>query len=261
MSLTVQPARSTPISRANAVAKMGAALIVTATLVLSIDWVSPLVAFAFEAVALPFAGLGVKTLLQRTSVIWFAAFTAGFATLFFGVDSGSVLADFAIVRITTGSALLGLAIMLRVLAIALPGVVLLATTDPTDLADGMIQSLKLPARFVLGALAALRLVGLLISDWQSLAMARRARGLGGRGPGIRRLAGQAFALLVLSLRRGTQLATAMEARGFGADTPRSNARIARFTVSDGVFVVCAALIAASAAVTANLAGTWNFIFG
>ncbi|GAB3568422.1 energy-coupling factor transporter transmembrane component T family protein [Spelaeicoccus albus] len=259
MSIMAAPVRATPISRANAVAKMTAALILTATLVLSIDPVSAAVALAIELIALPFAGLGVKTLLARTSVVWLAAFAGGFATLFFGVDSGATVLDLQVVRISEGSAMLAAAICLRVLAVALPGVVLFATTDPTDLADGMIQRLGLPARFVLGALAALRLVGLLIDDWQSLAMARRARGVGG-GMGIKRFAGQAFALLVMSLRRGSQLATAMEARGFGTAAPRTSARVSTFAARDAVLVGGAALVAALAVTAANLAGTWNFIF-
>ena len=100
------------------------------------------------------------------------------------------------------------AIFLRVLAIAVPSVVLFATTDPTDLADALAQLVRLPARFVLGALAGLRLVGLLIDDWRELAMARRARGVADTGR-IRRFAGQTFALFVLAIRRGTKLATAM----------------------------------------------------
>lgn len=259
MSIMAVEVRSTPISRANAVAKMTAALILTATLVLSIDWVSPVVAFAFELMVLPFAGLGVRALVRRTAVVWFAAFTGGFATVFFGVDSGATIVDLSVVRISEGSMLLAVAITLRVLAVALPGVVLFATTDPTDLADGMIQLLKLPARFVLGALAALRLVGLLIDDWQSLAMARRARGIGG-GIGVKRLGGQAFALLVMSLRRGSKLATAMEARGFGTNAPRTSARVSTFGARDAVMIAAAVVIAAVAVGTAVSAGTWNFIF-
>ena len=80
-----------------------------------------------------------------------------------------------------GSLALALATMIRVLAIALPAVVLFVTVDPTDLADGLAQVLKLPARFVLGALAALRLVGSSIDDWRALELARRARGVADRG--------------------------------------------------------------------------------
>lgn len=118
-----------------------------------------------------------------------------------------------LVRISEGSIDLSLAILLRVLAIAVPSVLLFATTDPTDLADRLAQVLRLPARFVLGGLAGLRLVGLMVDDWRELGQARRARGVADSGR-VRRFAGQAFALFVLAIRRGTKLATAMEARGF-----------------------------------------------
>src|SRR5690606_22149712 len=98
---------------------------------------------------------------------------------------------------------------------------------PTDLADGLAQVLRLPSRFVLGGLAGLRMVGLFLDDWRALELARRARGVADRGR-LRRFFGMAFALLVLSIRRGAKLATAMEARGFGADAPRTWARESRF---------------------------------
>ena len=125
-------------------------------------------------------------------------------------------------RISEGSLTLALATFFRVLAIGLPAVVLFVTVDPTDLADGLAQLLKLPARFVLGALAGMRLLGLLTDDWRALALARRARGVADTGR-VRRVLGMAFALFVLSIRRGATLATAMEARGFGA-TPLAPGR-------------------------------------
>jgi hypothetical protein len=72
-----------------------------------------------------------------------------------------------------------------------------ATTDPTDLADALVQNAKAPARFAIGALAAMRLLPLLGAEWQALALARRARGIdAGHNPIARlRLFGStAFAL-------------------------------------------------------------------
>src|SRR3978361_2189009 len=128
---------------------------------------------------------------------------------------------------TGGSITLAIATTLRVLAIGLPAVVLFITIDPTDLADGLAQVLHLPSRFVLGGLAGLRLVGLFLDDWRSLQLARRARGVGDAGR-IRRFFSLGFALLVLSIRRGSKLATAMEARGFGAQGRRTYARESTF---------------------------------
>ena len=71
----------------------------------------------------------------------------------------------------------------------------------------------------------------------------------------------AFALLVLSIRRGTKLAVAMEARGFGAPGPRTWARESRFGLAEWLLVLLGAAIAAVAVTAAVLTGSWNFILG
>ncbi len=147
--------------------------------------------------------------------------------MLYGQRSGRVHVEWLLVQVSDGSLWLGLATLLRVLAIGLPAVVLFAQVDPTDFADGLAQVLHLPARFVLGAFAGIRLAGLFADDRRALELARRARGVADRGR-LRRLAGLAFALFVLSIRRGSALATAMEARGFGGDVRRTWARPSRF---------------------------------
>ncbi|KQX07153.1 MULTISPECIES: energy-coupling factor transporter transmembrane component T family protein [unclassified Leifsonia] len=263
MSLLTPTIRPSLVARINPVAKLAAALLISITLLLSIDVVSAAVALALEAVLLGFAGLSARQFWLRTSPLWIAAPLAGLTTVLYGVDSGAVLWQWGFITVTEGSLGLGLAIMLRVLAIGLPGIVLLATTDPTDLADGLAQVVRLPSRFVLGALAGLRLVGLGIEDWRSLGLARRARGVAdARGPvgALRRFAGQAFAMLVISVRRGSKLATAMEARGFGADdVERSWARPSTFGGREVVLVMIGAAIAILAVAAAVWAGTWSFV--
>ncbi len=256
------PVRPTPITRANPVTKLGACLVLTAVLLLSVDWVSAATALAVEAAVLPWCGLAARDLLRRTAPVTVAAASAGLVTCLIGVDGGSVLLAAGPLDVTEGSLRSGVAIVLRVLAVALPGVVLLASTDATDLADGLAQRLHLPHRFVLGALAGLRLVGLMVEEWRTLALARRARGVGDdSGPlgRARMLAGQAFALLVLAIRRGTRLATAMEARGFGAPGPRTWARPSTFARRDAALAAGAVTAAAASATFAVLAGTWSFV--
>lgn len=77
---------------------------------------------------------------------------------------------------------------------------------------------------------------------------------------MRRFAGQAFALFVLAIRRGTKLATAMEARGFGAPGARTWARPSLLRPRDGVLVLIAAVVAAASVIAALAAGAWTFIF-
>jgi energy-coupling factor transport system permease protein len=262
MSLMTPEIRQSAIARVNPVAKLGVALVISCALMLSIDWVSAAVALALEAVLLAWCGLGARQFWLRTAPVWIAAPFGMVTTVLYGQDSGAVLISAGFVTVTEGSTALGLAIGLRVLAIGLPGIVLLATTDPTDLGDALAQVVRLPARFVLGALAGLRLVGMFIEDWHALALARRARGVGDGG-GLRGRAGRfrslAFSLLVLSVRRGSKLATAMEARGFGSDEPRTWARESVFGWRDGLVLGVGVVIATTSITAAVLAGTWHFV--
>ena len=85
-----------------------------------------------------------------------------------------------------------------------------------------------------------------------------ARGVADHAP-LRRVAGQAFALLVFAVRRGSKLATAMEARGFGAHRTRSWARPSPFSGREFALIAAGFAIAATATTVAVTTGNWNFI--
>ena len=244
----------------NPVAKLTAALLIAFTLALSVDAVSAGVALVFELALLPFAGMGWSEFWRRTAPVWVAAPLAGVTIALYGRASGHVYFTWLLAQITDGSLHLALVTVLRVLAIALPAVALFATVDPTDLADGLAQVLHLPARFVLSGLAALRMVSLMRDDWRSLQLARRARGVADRGR-LRRFAGLAFSLFVLSIRRGSDLATTMEARGFGGSAARTWARPSRFGLREVLLIGLGTVIAAAAVVAAVVTRQWAFIGG
>ena len=254
----ISPYRRGPLARVNPVAKLGFSLAVTLGLLLTIDWVTAAVALVAELVLLAFVGLPPKLVVVRTAPVWIAAPLAGLTTVLYGRTSGTVYAHWSLIEVSDGSIALGAATALRVLAIGIPAVLLFVTIDPTDLADGLAQVLRLPARFVLGGLAGLRLVGLFIDDWRALGLARRARGVADRGA-VRRFFGQSFALLVLSIRRGSKLATAMEARGFGASTRRTWARPSVFRLRDWMVVLLGVAVALLATGVAVAAGSWNLV--
>jgi energy-coupling factor transport system permease protein len=138
----------------------------------------------------------------------------------------------------------------------------MSCTDPTDLADALAQKARLPHRFVLGTLAAMRLVGLMAEEWQTIGMARRARGVGSRGNALQRLKatlGQSFGLLVQAIRRASRLAVTMEARGFGGGR-RTWARESTYSALDLWVLAAGVLMAAAAFVAAIWAGTWNMVW-
>lgn len=248
------------VAALNPVAKLGAALLIALPLVLTIDPVSAAVALALSLPLMVSAGLTPRTFWLRTWPIFLAAPLGAVTIALYGAEGGTVFFEWFVVRISEGSLTLAVATFFRVLAIGLPAVVLFATVDPTDLADGLAQLVRLPARFVLGALAAMRLIGLLTDDWRALALARRARGVAESGR-LRRGLGMVFALFVLSIRRGSALATAMEARGFGGSGRRTWARESRLRAGDWLLLVLGAAISATALTVAIVTGWWNFILG
>ncbi|MBO9049820.1 ATP-binding cassette domain-containing protein [Curtobacterium flaccumfaciens] len=250
------PARATGIVGVHPVASLIGVLALGVCLVLSLDVVSAAVALALELALLPLLRLPVRTLLLRLAPVLLAVPLTAVSIALYGRPSGREWFDLGFAHVTDGSLTLALATALRVLAVGVPAIALFVRVDPTDLADGLAQVLRLPARFVLGALAAVRMMTLLVDDWRQLAMARRARGLADSGR-LRRGATMAFALLVLALRRATTLAVAMESRGFGAPGRRTWARVARFAGPEWAMVAALVGIGAVSIAVAVSVGTWR----
>src|SRR5690606_20718052 len=115
---------SQAIHSVNPVAKMFAAMIIGLCLILSIDAVSGAVALVLEAVLLIWAGLSVRQFFVRTLPLWLAVPLTGITTTLYGVDSGATYWELGFVSVTQGSVELGVAMMLRILAIGIPAIVL-----------------------------------------------------------------------------------------------------------------------------------------
>lgn len=251
------------LGKANPLAKLVAVGLATIPLIASMDWVSSSLVVAVTLLLLPLAGLSLRRFFSRAWPLLVAALFAAWGTALVGNDSGAVLVNFGLVTITEGSAASGAATGMRAFAIAIPAVLVLFTTDPTDLANALAQKAKLPHRFVLGALAGMRLLGLLIEEWTTLGMARRARGVGSRGSMVQRLKanlGQVFGLLVQAIRRASRLAVTMEAKGFGTQS-RTWVRDSVFTWRDLWIVVFGAGLASAAILASVLSGSWNLVWG
>ncbi|HEY8921829.1 MAG TPA: energy-coupling factor transporter transmembrane component T [Candidatus Limnocylindria bacterium] len=234
----LRPDPRAPLARANPVAKLGTAAILMAVLFLASGPIAPAVILAGIVASLPLTGLGVRTLLVRTWPLLIAALVVGVLNV--------VLAPAAPGGPDVAT---GVALGLRLLGIALSGVVALATSDPTDLADSLQQQARLSPRLAVGALAAIRMLPILAVEWQLLGMARRARGIsGGWSPvAAAQLAfGKLLALLVGAIRRATRLALAMDARGFGTAACRTIARPQRMRVADWGLLLAAVALGAVA---------------
>ena len=260
---TVPPAtvRQPPLAeQLNPVAAIAASLLPALLLVTTIDVTSAAVALALQLLLIPALGVPLRPLLRRAAPVLIAAPFAALTIALYGRESGRVYAEFLLVRISDGSLELALATLLRILAIALPAIALFTRPDATRLGDALGQNLRLPSRFVLGSVAALRLLTVLGDDARTLERARRARGLGDRSR-LRRLGGQVFGLLVLAIRRGSALAIGMEARGFGAPGPRTWWRPSPWRASDTLVVVIAVGVAVIAVAAAIITGSFTNALG
>jgi energy-coupling factor transport system permease protein len=237
------------LARANPVAKLAACFVLGLGAALSDDAVTPVVILVLVVLVLAAGGVRVRDVLRRGWPLLVSAAGLGASTLLFGDSPRPWLT--------------AMTVTIRVLAVALPGVVVLLTIDPTDLADSLVQNARVPARFAYASLAALRLLPLMGLEWRTIKMARRARGIdAGRSP-LRHLqlfAGTVFTLLVGAVRRATRLALAMDARGFDATGPRTVARPQVVRPSDAVLVVGAFVLLAAAAAVSVALGTFRPIW-
>jgi energy-coupling factor transport system permease protein len=265
LAVPLIPDERAPLARANPVAKLAAASVLMLALFASLDWLTATIILLGLVAAVALSGLRPSVLVARVWIVLFAAISIGvFNVLFAAEQVGPTVVELGPIAIGAQTLVDGVGLALRLIAIVLAGLLATATTQPTDLADSLVQQLHVSPRFAIGALAALRLLPLLGQEWQAVAMARRARGVeAGRSPiaAARLFAGQLLTLLVGAVRRGTRMAVAMEARGFGAVPCRTSARIQRMRPADWGWIAAAILLAAIAIAISVALGTWRPLVG
>ncbi|APT81808.1 energy-coupling factor transporter transmembrane component T family protein [Corynebacterium ammoniagenes] len=250
------------LSEVNPLTRLALILVLTTPQLLSVDWVSAAVSLAITFMCAPLCGVGIKRLLAMSWPLFIIAPISGVSMLLYAQEGGREYFSFWLATVTDNSIELALAMMLRVLAVALPVIVLARDIDPTELGDALAQILKLPPRFVIGAVAGVRMLTLFKEDWHAMAQARRARGLADRGK-IAHLASMSFGLLVLALRRGGKLATAMEARGFARPIPgggrRTWARESRLVATDWWVMLAGVILASLPVLVSVVTDSWRFL--
>lgn len=242
----LRPDVDTAAGRLNPVAKLTAIAVLSAPLLISRDLVTSAIIVGAELIALPLLGIGPRLLARA----WPIAVGLGSLWLANYLARGSV------------DGLVG--VSLRLLALGLPGLLLVVSTDPVELADALVQKWHAPPRIAYGALAAFRLIPLLADELTTLRRARRARGLGaGRTPvaWVRTVFGLLFALLVQAIRRATRLAAAMDGRGFDSGAPRTFARLSVLRRRDWSFMAGAVVLALVAVGVSVGTGSWRFVLG
>jgi energy-coupling factor transport system permease protein len=231
-----------PLAHAHPLAKIGAALVLMVGLFITIDPITPAIVLVAEAIAILLVGIPAGALLRRAAPVFIGAFGIG---VFNAVLSGDIRD--------------GVAIALRLIGIALAGIIAIASIDPTELADALVEHVHAPRRFTVGALAAFRLMPLFADERQTIALARRARGIGDAR--LTGFFGTTRSLLVAAIRRATRLAIAMDGRGFSDAGCRTLARPRPIVARDWALLISAIGVALLASAASAALGSWRFFLG
>ncbi|HEX2470486.1 MAG TPA: energy-coupling factor transporter transmembrane component T [Candidatus Limnocylindrales bacterium] len=227
-----------PLGRTSPVVKLVVALVWLVGLALTLHPLPPVILAAAALIAGLTLGSIPPLVLGRTlAPVWLAAVAIGFSNTLFSAANGdpttTTLAVIGPVRIASEAVVNGVSLGLRVAAIACVGAVFALTTDPTRLADSLVQQARIPARFAYGALAAYQSIPRFGEDLATLRQARRIRGL--RGSWHPRIF---VGLLVLAIRHADRMAVSMDARAFGTGR-RTHFRELRWSWLDGAVAAAA----------------------
>lgn len=219
------------LGRTSPVVKLAIAVVWLIGLALTLHPLPPVLLAAVALTAgLTLGGIRPVALGRTLAPVWLAALAIGLSNMLFSAANGdpttATLIRIGPIRIAEEAFVAGVSIMLRVAAIACVGAVFALTTDPTRLADSLVQQARVPARFAYGALAAYGAIPRFAEDLTALRQARRIRG--SRAGWHPRLF---VGLLVLAIRHADRMAVSMDARAFGSG-PRTHYREMRWSPLD-----------------------------
>ncbi|SNV55010.1 energy-coupling factor transporter transmembrane component T family protein [Veillonella rodentium] len=183
------------------------------------DWPSLLALVIFESAVLLVFGLLVKQYKTVFALISFAVFLG----LIQFLGSGDVES-----AIVSG---------LRMLAMTLVFIALLATTKLQDLTAALVTQCKIPYEYAFMFTAALRFVPDFIAESHAVQEAQACRGLSLEGNFVKRIKSYASViqpLLLKSLGRSETMALSLELRGFGGPTHSFAASVGLRSLDYGV---------------------------
>ncbi len=240
----LEPVRPALLTRVAPVTRI---VVGVAWLAVAVVAAGPTVPFALgvlaAAVLVVCSGLPIGRVPRRLAPLGLAALGLGLVTVLVNPANGDPTAVTLMragpLRVTEPALWAGVAIALRLVVIALVSLLVFASSDPTRLADSLVQQWHIPYRFAYGTLAALRIVPLLAADWAAITTVRRLRGIEPHSPRDRVTAvgGALLVLLVTAIRRAERMALAMDARGFDTARPRGTYRPNSLTRLDALVLV------------------------
>jgi len=157
--------------------------------------------------------------------------------------------------------LYGLAMALRIASMLFAGLIYLTVARPEEFSNAL-QTLRLSLRLSFAFSLAFRLVPLFLSAAATVVLAQKGRGLelerGGPISRLRKYVPLFVPILVSAVRRGDQMAAALEARGFGRPGRRTVYPVAPFRASDVAWCVAFSLLLSACIASRALIGLGAF---
>ncbi len=234
------------LHRRNPTAKLAAHLVLALLMTVVFDPVTPLVFLATAVVVGRVLGrIPVRLLLGSLLPFWVLGVSLVVTNGLFAnqPERATVLWAWGPFTATVQGALIGVSLAERSLAIAAFTLVLVLSTDPTALVRSLVQQARMPPQFAYSALAAYRFLPMLETEFETIRLAQRLRGLG-RKPGpvgwLREQGRLLVPLLAGAIRKAERVALAMDSRGFGARRPRTHYRSIPFRQVDAWLVLVTA---------------------
>lgn len=194
-----------------------------------------------------------KVLRAIKGILFLVIFTAVFNLFFYRGET--VYWEYWVFRVTREGLIFSAFLALRIVLLVLCSSLLMYTTTPVALTDG-IESLLTPLkwiRFPVHALAlvmsiALRFIPILLDETERIMDAQKARGAsfdtGGVGKRIKAIIPILIPLLLSAFRRADELGDAMDARCYSGGKNRTKYKKLHFTWRDAiVFILISALVA------------------
>jgi energy-coupling factor transport system permease protein len=206
-----------------------------------------LIAFALLATqgTLYSAGINSKRLWSSWRLLWpMMAMIVLFTALFTSGEGAQIVAVW-IIRISVGSLAHGVALALRIAALAFIILGWLYTTDQSTLTRSLV-SLGLPYPWGLTLAMALRYIPTMAATFRMINDAQQARALdlstGSPFQKARAFLPITVAMLITALRTAEAVSRALVSRGFGSDRRRSNWRPLHFRTVDIVWLSALPLV-------------------
>lgn len=229
---------------------LAASAVPALTVVWSVDPLTPVV-----------VGLAIVTLVTavaptpsfpwgRIGIVILAAAAMSVTSLLYARPRGEVYVEWGLVTITDGSFDVALAAFSRVLAIAIPAVLVYRLIEPHQLIATAVVRRVIPQRAALAALIALRLAPVIAADLRETRVARRANGLSTSFGSL------VVTTLVVAIRRAIRLSEIAEVRGFSSPH-RIWTSYRPFSRRDWILVGASFALGVFALLTTAAAGMWN----